>query len=180
MVSKTVHTLTQYAGLLAAPFFWPHAARAPNLGFRCLQTLKGSIRVTCLVYSIVFGNNWRLTVCWLSLKLICVCCRLLSVCLWMLLPWLLVRHMRTHFGFEGLEVTFYSLPHCLETSTDFPLFCVFFSADKECRWETSVLLAQITAEQCWASYSNNVIYYSLLVTPFKSNIVTLLITFWQQ
>ncbi len=34
--------------------------------------------------------------------------------------------------------------------------------------------------QCWASYSNNVIYYSLLVTPFKSNIVTLLITFWQQ
>ncbi len=34
--------------------------------------------------------------------------------------------------------------------------------------------------QCWASYSNNVIYYSLLVTPFKSNIVNLLITFWQQ
>ncbi len=25
---------------------------------------------------------------------------------------------------------------------------------------------------CWVSYSNNVIYYSLLVTPFKSNIVT--------
>ncbi len=24
------------------------------------------------------------------------------------------------------------------------------------------------------------IYYSLLVTPFKSNIITLLITFWQQ
>ncbi len=36
-------SLTQYAGLLAAPFFWPQAARAPNLGFRCLQTLKGSI-----------------------------------------------------------------------------------------------------------------------------------------
>ncbi len=34
--------------------------------------------------------------------------------------------------------------------------------------------------QCWASYSKNVIYYSLLVTTFKSNIVTLLITFWQQ
>ncbi len=33
--------------------------------------------------------------------------------------------------------------------------------------------------QCWASYSNNVIYYSLLVTPFKSNIVTFRITFWQ-
>ncbi len=29
--------------------------------------------------------------------------------------------------------------------------------------------------QCWASYSNNVIYYSLLVTHFKSNIVTLLL-----
>ncbi len=26
--------------------------------------------------------------------------------------------------------------------------------------------------QCWVSYSKNVIYYSLLVTPFKSNIVT--------
>ncbi len=36
-------SLPQYAGLLAAPFFWPQAARAPNLGFRCLQTLKGSI-----------------------------------------------------------------------------------------------------------------------------------------
>ncbi len=36
-------SLTQYAGLLDAPFFWPQAARAPNLGFRCLQTLKGSI-----------------------------------------------------------------------------------------------------------------------------------------
>ncbi len=34
--------------------------------------------------------------------------------------------------------------------------------------------------QCWASYSKNVVYYSLLVTPFKSTIVTLLITFWQQ
>ncbi len=30
--------------------------------------------------------------------------------------------------------------------------------------------------QCWACYAKNVIYYSLLVTPFKSNIVTLLIT----
>ncbi len=39
---------------------------------------------------------------------------------------------------------------------------------------------QFTGQQCWASYSKNVIYYSLLVTPFKSNIVTLLITFWQQ
>ncbi len=29
--------------------------------------------------------------------------------------------------------------------------------------------------QCWASYSKNVIYYSLLVTPFKSNIVTYLL-----
>ncbi len=38
----------------------------------------------------------------------------------------------------------------------------------------------MTADQCWASYSNNVIYYSLLVTPFKSNIATLLITLWQQ
>lgn len=28
--------------------------------------------------------------------------------------------------------------------------------------------------------TNNVIYYSLLATPFKSNVVTLLITFWQQ
>ncbi len=35
-------------------------------------------------------------------------------------------------------------------------------------------------DQWWASYPNNVICYSLLVTPFKSNIVTLLITFWQQ
>ncbi len=35
-------------------------------------------------------------------------------------------------------------------------------------------------DQCWASYSKNVIYYSLLVTPFKSNIVTLLIIFWQE
>ncbi len=34
-----------------------------------------------------------------------------------------------------------------------------------------------TNTQCWASYSKNVIYYSLLVTPFKCNIVTLLITF---
>ncbi len=33
-----------------------------------------------------------------------------------------------------------------------------------------------TLAQCWARYSNNVIYHSLLVTPFKSNIVT----FWQQ
>ncbi len=40
--------------------------------------------------------------------------------------------------------------------------------------------AVITQSQCWASYSKNVIYCSLLVTPFKSNIVTLLITFWQQ
>ncbi len=39
---------------------------------------------------------------------------------------------------------------------------------------------RITHNQCWASYSKNVIYYSLLVTPFESNIVTLLITFWQQ
>ncbi len=39
---------------------------------------------------------------------------------------------------------------------------------------------QLPHNQCWASYSKNVIYYSLLVTPFKSNIVTLLITFWQQ
>ncbi len=30
----------------------------------------------------------------------------------------------------------------------------------------------VIVEQCWASYSKNVIYYSLLVTPFKSNIVT--------
>ncbi len=27
-------------------------------------------------------------------------------------------------------------------------------------------------QQCWAGYSKSVIYYSLLVTPFKSNIVT--------
>ncbi len=39
---------------------------------------------------------------------------------------------------------------------------------------------EVYESQCWASYSKNVIYYSLLVTPFKSNIVTLLITFWQQ
>ncbi len=38
----------------------------------------------------------------------------------------------------------------------------------------------VAHHQCWASYSNNVIYYALLVSPFKSNIVTLLITFWQQ
>ncbi len=38
----------------------------------------------------------------------------------------------------------------------------------------------IAGDQCWASYLKNVIYYSLLVTPFKSNIVALLITFWQQ
>ncbi len=33
----------------------------------------------------------------------------------------------------------------------------------------------ITNDQCWASYSKNVIYYSLLVTPFKSNIVIMLL-----
>ncbi len=41
-------------------------------------------------------------------------------------------------------------------------------------------LKRLLFDQCWASYSNNVIYYSLLVINFKSNIVTLLITFWQQ
>ncbi len=35
-----------------------------------------------------------------------------------------------------------------------------------------VITVKITCVQCWASYSKNVIYYSLLVTPFKSNIVT--------
>ncbi len=29
--------------------------------------------------------------------------------------------------------------------------------------------------QCWASYSNNVIYYSLLVTPFKSIVLLYLL-----
>ncbi len=41
-------------------------------------------------------------------------------------------------------------------------------------------ISLVTCKQCWASYSKNVIYYSLLVTTFKINIVTLLITFWQQ
>ncbi len=44
----------------------------------------------------------------------------------------------------------------------------------------TLILNTISNSQCWASYSKNVIYYSLLVTPFKSNIVTLLVTFWQQ
>ncbi len=44
----------------------------------------------------------------------------------------------------------------------------------------NVFTVTVDQHQCWASYSNNIIYYSLLVTPFKSNIVTLLITFWQQ
>ncbi len=45
---------------------------------------------------------------------------------------------------------------------------------------TDISTFNVSGKQCWASYSTNVIYYSLLVTPFKSNIVTLLITFWQQ
>ncbi len=48
---------------------------------------------------------------------------------------------------------------------------------KKCASDTSWHLYR---DQCWASYSKNVIYYSLLVTPFKRNIVTLLITFCQQ
>ncbi len=46
--------------------------------------------------------------------------------------------------------------------------------------EKLVTWVNLLYKQCWASYSKNVIYYSLLVTPFKSNIVTLLITVWQQ
>ncbi len=42
--------------------------------------------------------------------------------------------------------------------------------------DTNISLSLLYDNQCWASYSNNVIYYSLLVTPFKSNIVTLLLS----
>ncbi len=34
------------------------------------------------------------------------------------------------------------------------------------------ILFPFSHQQCWASYSKNVIYYSLLVTIFNSNIVT--------
>ncbi len=34
--------------------------------------------------------------------------------------------------------------------------------------------------QCWASYSENVIKYWLLITPFKSNHVIVLITLFQK
>ncbi len=39
---------------------------------------------------------------------------------------------------------------------------------------TTVNISQmiVSEDQCWVSYSKNVIYYSLLVTLFKSNIVT--------
>ncbi len=42
------------------------------------------------------------------------------------------------------------------------------------RFQTRGNEEQQSVDQRWASYSKNVIYYSLLVTPFKSNIVTLL------
>ncbi len=66
--------------------------------------------------------------------------------------------------------------HCAQVVCQIKFNYIFISVSLE----LSVSKYVNRFEQCWASYSKNVIYYSLLVTRFKSNIVTLLVTFWQQ